>query len=81
MLLSASSNAGAAAQVLLQDVASFSVQAFDESNNALPATLSGSGCDAIRRLQITITLQRHGVSHTLRTKLFLRALMEGGAEP
>jgi len=66
---------GGTARVLLKDVSSFSVQAYDEADNTMAASLSGTGCDTIRRLSLSVTLTRNGVSHTLRTKLFLRATM------
>jgi prepilin-type N-terminal cleavage/methylation domain-containing protein len=66
---------GGTARVLLSDVTTFSVQAYDESNAALAASLSGSACEPVRRLRITITLQRSGVTQTLRTRIFLRCTM------
>ena len=68
---------GAAAAPLLSDVTSFGVRAYDESNATLGASLSGSGCDPIRRVRITITMQRSGITETMRTKVFLRCTMEG----
>jgi len=68
---------GAAAAPLLSNVTSFGVQTYNESNTALGASLSGAGCDAIRRVRISITMQRNGVTETLRTKVFLRCTMEG----
>ncbi len=67
---------GGAAAVLLSDVTSFSVQAYDEDNSALGATLAGAACDDIRRVAISATIERSGVSETLRTKLFLRSTMD-----
>lgn len=69
---------GAASRPLLQDVSSFAVQSYDESGTALATTLSGTACNAIRRIQITISLTRYGVSATVRTSLFIRPTMEGG---
>jgi len=68
---------GGSAAILLTDVSSFNIQCFDEDNAALSTTLSGSGCDVIRRIELTISLQRHGVTETLRTKVFLRSTMQG----
>ena len=68
---------GAAAAVLLSDVSSFSVQAFDADNTAMASTLNGAECDDVRRILITLTLQRAGVSEILRTKLFIRSTMVG----
>ena len=68
---------GGTARILQEDVTAFSVQAFDESNAALAGTLNDAACDAVRRVQITLTVQRSGVTETLRTKIFLRCTMEG----
>src|SRR4030095_7332645 len=68
---------GSAPGILLDDVTAFSVQTYDESNTALSASLSGSGCDPIRRIQVQITLQRDGVTESLRDKVFLRCMVEG----
>jgi prepilin-type N-terminal cleavage/methylation domain-containing protein len=72
-------DAGATARALLNDVTSFSVQAYDESNSALATSLSGSACDSIRRIQVTITMQRYGVTETLRTRTFIRCTMTGNS--
>jgi len=63
---------------ILDDVAAFTVQTYDESNAALAATLTGGACDPIRRIELDLTLQRGGVSTSLRTKLFVRSTMSGG---
>ena len=68
---------GGAAAVLLSDVSSLAVQTYDESNAALAASLSGAACDDIRRVAVAITIERSGVTETLRTKLFLRCTMAG----
>jgi len=68
---------GGTAAVLLGDVTAFTVQAYNESNSALSATLSGTGCDPIRRVLVTVTLARHGITETLRTKVFLRCTVSG----
>jgi prepilin-type N-terminal cleavage/methylation domain-containing protein len=73
-------DAGAAAAILLGDVTAFTVQTYDESNAALAASLSGSGCDPIRRIQIQITMQRNGVTESLRNKIFLRCMVEGAGQ-
>ena len=44
---------------------------------AIAATLAGAACDDIRRVSLTATVQRHGVSHTLRAKVFIRSTMHG----
>lgn len=70
---------GGTARILQENVTAFSVQAFNESNTALAGTLNDAACDAVRRLLITITVQRSGVTETLRTKVFLRSTMEGAS--
>ena len=66
---------GAAPEVLLQNVTSLSISAFDESNTALGASLSGAQCYTIRRIQIQFTASRDGVTQTLRSRVFIRGLM------
>jgi hypothetical protein len=68
---------GAAAAILLSNVSAFAVQTYNESNTALGASLSGAACDPIRRIQIQITMQRDGVTESLRNKIFLRCMVEG----
>lgn len=68
---------GGPAITLLSGVTSLSIAAFNEANTAMSASLSGSACDPIRRLQVTITAGRNGVSDTLRTKVYLRSTMSG----
>lgn len=68
---------GGATRTLLGDVTAFSVRAYDESNTALALNLSDAECDAVRRLEVTITLGRSGVTHTIRTRIFLRGMMIG----
>jgi len=73
------SEAGATARSLLDNVTSFSITAYDESNAALGASLSGSATQAIRRLQLQVTVTRDGVSDTLRMRVFIRSMMSGAA--
>ena len=68
---------GGTASVLLDDVSALSIQAYDESNAPLGASLSGTACGAIRRIAINITLTRNGVTEALRTRVFLRAMATG----
>lgn len=70
---------GGTAALLLQNVTSFSIAAFDESNAALAASLSGSACDPVRRITVTVTVSRDGSTQTLRTKSFIRSLMAGAS--
>lgn len=64
---------------LATGVTAFTVQCYNESNVALASTLSGSGVDAIRRVEITISGSLSGVSETLRTRVFVRALVSGAS--
>ena len=67
---------GGTAAVLLSNVTAFTLAAYNESNTALAASLSGSACDPIRRLSVQITTQRYGVTESLRTRVFLRCTVE-----
>ena len=68
---------GGTSQLLLEDVTTFDIACYDQNNNDLGATLSPPATDDIRRIEFTITLTREGVSQTLRTKVYMRSLMEG----
>lgn len=68
---------GGASNVLLSDVTGLTLGTYDENNASLAASLSGVACDPIRRVEISITLTRRGVSETLGTKLFIRSTMSG----
>ncbi len=68
---------GDSAVALLDDVSAFTVAAYNDAGSALTLPLSGNACDAIRRIQITITVTRDGRSDTLRTRVFLRATLAG----
>lgn len=68
---------GGTARPILENVTSFSVSCFDESNTALAASLSGSATQSIRRIQIQVTVTRQGISQTLRTRAYIRSLMTG----
>jgi len=69
--------AGGTARPVLEDVTAFSVSCFDESNSALAASLSGAATQAIRRIQIQVTVSRQGVTETLRARAYIRSLMTG----
>jgi prepilin-type N-terminal cleavage/methylation domain-containing protein len=71
---------GGPSAVLLADVTAVTFQAYDESNTALAQPLNGAACDAIRRVSVTITIERYGVSETLRSRVFLRSTMQGAGE-
>jgi prepilin-type N-terminal cleavage/methylation domain-containing protein len=68
---------GGAPAVLLTDVTACTIATFDEDNAPLGASLAGAACDDIRRVSVSVTVTRGGVSETLRTKVFIRATMEG----
>ncbi len=68
---------GAASNILLSDVTAFSLNTYDESNVQLSASLTGASCDPIRRVELSITMTRQGVSETLGTKLLIRSTMSG----
>jgi prepilin-type N-terminal cleavage/methylation domain-containing protein len=70
---------GGPARTLLTDVTAFTLACFDEANQLLPLPLSGSACDAVRRIEVSITRTRNGASETLRSKIFLRCAIAGGA--
>ena len=75
-LLAAPALAGPAA-VLLTDVVSFSVHAYDQDNVALINPLFGAACDAVRRVALDVTVQRNDATERLRTKVFIRSTMAG----
>lgn len=68
---------GGTARPILENVTSFSIACFDESNNALAASLSGASTQTIRRIQIQVTVTRQGISETLRARAFIRSVMSG----
>ena len=70
--------AGGALAVLLPDVTSCTISAFNADNGPVAApTLTGDDCDEIRRILINITCTRNGISVSLRTKVYIRAIMTG----
>lgn len=71
---------GASPAVLLEDVSAMSIQTYDEDNAPLASNLSGTACDPIRRIVLEVTVQRNGVSETLRTKVFVRSMLAGIGE-
>jgi prepilin-type N-terminal cleavage/methylation domain-containing protein len=70
---------GGASVALADNVTTFTVAAHDQSNAAVALPANAAACEAIRRISITITMSRNGKTGTLRTKVFLRATMLGGA--
>jgi len=71
--------AGGSASTLLNNVTALSLTCYDESNAALAATLSGSACTPVRRVEITLSSQRDGITETLRTRVFLRSQIAGSS--
>lgn len=71
---------GGAAAKLVGDVTALGIRAYDESNNALALSLSGTDCDPIRRIAIVFTSERDGISQTIRGRLFLRCTLAGGGQ-
>lgn len=65
------------ASPLTHNLADLQIRVFDANNESLGLSLSGDACDAIRRVEITLTLSRHGVTETLRTRIFLRCMVAG----
>ncbi|MHC4216883.1 MAG: prepilin-type N-terminal cleavage/methylation domain-containing protein [Planctomycetota bacterium] len=59
------------------DVSAMTVKAFDQNDVELVGPLAGAACDDIRRISVEITLQRNGVSESLRGKVFIRSTMSG----
>jgi len=68
---------GATARPILENVTSFTVSCFDESNAAMAASLSGAATQSIRRIQIQVTVTRQGIAETLRARAYIRSLMTG----
>ena len=62
-------------RVLLDNVSSISLKAYGQDNVQLSSTLSGSACEAIRRIEMTISVAQGSVSNTIRTRIFLRCMM------
>ena len=68
---------GGGLSTLLTDVTSLNISIFDEDNTDLGPACAGAGCDPVRRVRFDVTTQRHGVSETLRFKVFIRSTMSG----
>lgn len=66
---------------LAQNVTAFSIVGYDKSNSVLPASPSAAQIATIRRLQITLSASSHGITETLRTKVFIRGLASGSGAP
>ena len=69
-----------AAAVLLSDVTAFAISIYDQDNTQLVGD-KGAGhpdLDLIRRVLLDVTLSRHNVTESLRTRVFIRSTMSGG---
>ncbi len=60
--------------VLCSGVSAFTISAADSVNTPLGTTLSGTACDAIRRLTIELELTSGEATSSVRTKVFLRCM-------
>ncbi len=69
---------GAGPYLLLTDCNSLVIQTYDDANDPIPgATISGTTCDVIRRIRVTVTLNRNDIQQDLHVKVYLRATMSG----
>ena len=68
---------GRPAAILLSDVTALDIDTFDESNAALAASLAGVACDPIRRVKVSVTMVREGVTQSLSLRVFIRSTMAG----
>jgi prepilin-type N-terminal cleavage/methylation domain-containing protein len=68
---------GGASQPVLRNVTAFDIKCYDQDGTALATSLSGSGIDPVRRIQVTITVAKNGLTETIRTRTFLRNTMQG----
>jgi len=68
---------GGTASVLLADVTAFTPKIYDESNTLIALPVNTTACDPIRRIELSFTIERYGVSETLRSRIFLRSTMDG----
>ena len=60
--------------VLCSGVAQFSIRGSDSVDESLPEVLSGTACDAVRRLTLEIGLAEGEATAAVRTKIFLRCM-------
>ncbi len=69
---------GQAAAVLLSDVTAFAISVYDRDNGVIVGDIAGTFCDPIRRVLLDVSLSRHNVTESLRSKVFIRSTMSGG---
>ena len=63
--------------VLLSDVTTFWVRAYDEDNALLPLVCAGDPCHLIRRIRLDLTVERNGISQSMHAKAYIRSTMNG----
>lgn len=66
-------------RVLLEHVSSFSVKALGEDRQELGLPISGSGCDPVRLLLVTLGVTTNGITDTLRVTVFVRSMVTGAS--
>jgi len=64
--------------ILLDDVASVSIQTYDPENRALPRDMNAAECADVRRIGVSLTVGRSGIRKTFATRVFVRGAMVGG---
>lgn len=71
---------GSAPAPLLENVVAFTVEAFDGEGEAIALPATEEACAGVRRIVITISVERDGVRETLRGAAHLRGTMthDGG---
>lgn len=67
------------ADAVLSGVTALSIRAFDQAGVPMAASLWGAACHPVRRLEVSLTVQRQGVTHSLRTRIFIRGTMSGAS--
>lgn len=58
---------------LANNCIAFQIQTFDHSGNVLPATMNAAQAQHVRRIIVTITLEQNGLSHTVRSGVYVRS--------
>lgn len=59
--------------VLANNCTAFQIQTFDHNGNALPAAMNAAQAEHVRRIVLTITLEQNGLSHTVRSGVYVRS--------
>jgi prepilin-type N-terminal cleavage/methylation domain-containing protein len=67
----------ASTQTIASGITSFTIQTYDTSNAALPASPTAGQIATIRRIQVTITATSGSMTETLRSKFFVRCMALG----